>query len=121
MTNRVKVEVYKGKKIIFLDYTKVSHHEEDKFLKELDEIRQFILGAGKDLLILVDVTGSFASQKMVQRMREDGKIEKPFIKKEAVVGVTGLKEVLLKGINLFTNLGIKPFNSINEAKEWLVQ
>ena len=37
MENRIRTEIYKGKKIIFLDYTGVSHHIEDKFMKVIHE------------------------------------------------------------------------------------
>ncbi len=120
MENRIRTEIYKGKKIIFLDYTGVSHHIENMFMKVLDEAREYILSEGNDLLILVDVRNSYATSNMVQKMKEDGKVERPFIKKEAVVGITGMKEVLLKGINLFAKLDIKPFKTIEEAKDWLV-
>ncbi len=120
MTQRARIEYHHGKKIIFLDYTGVSHHEEDKFIKELDEVKNFILSQGDNLLILVDVRNSYGSPKMMNKMKEDGKLEKPFIKKQAVVGITGMKEILLKGINLFTNINITPFKTIEEAKDWLV-
>lgn len=121
MENRVRTEIYKGKKIIFLDYTKVDRHVEDKFMKVLQQAREFIMRAGKDLLILVDVRDSYATTKMIAKMKEDGKAERPFVKKSAVVGITGMKEIFLKGINLFTQQGIQPFNTIEEAKEWLVK
>lgn len=120
MATRYRTEYHKGKKIIFLDYTGISHNNEEKTLKEMDEVKNFILNAGKDLLILVDVRESFASTKIIDKMREDGKLEKHLVKKEAVVGITGMKEIFLKGINLVTNLGIKPFKTIEEAKDWLV-
>jgi len=120
MAKRARNEIYEGKKIIFLDYTGVSHHEEEMFIKELDEVKNFILSQGDNLLILVDVRNSYGSPKIINKMKEDGKIEKPFIKKQAVVGVSGMKEILLKGINLFTDINMKPFKTIEEAKNYLV-
>ena len=120
MSNRIKWIHHKGKRIVYLDYTNLSSNNEKEFIKVLDEAKNFILGAGDNLLILVDVRDSFGNSNIVKRMKEDGKLEKPFVLKEAVVGITRLKEVLLKGINLFSKIDIHPFRTIDEAKDWLV-
>jgi len=106
---------------IIEDYRGLSSNNEKEFINVIDEAKEFILNAGKNLLILVDVTDSYGNSSIVKRMKEDGKLEKPFVSKEAVIGVTGLKEVFLKGINLFSKQNIRPFPTIEEAKDWLVK
>ena len=121
MSERVKWIEHKGKKIIHLDYTNLNSRDKESFYLVLDEANEFIMSAGNDLLILVDIRDSFGDSEISKRMKVDGKMEKPYIHKEAVVGITGVKKVLLKGINLFTNIGITPFETIEEAKDWLVE
>lgn len=121
MNERIQWIEHKGKKIIYLDYKNLNSRNKEEFIKVLDAAKEFVLSAGNNILLLVDIRNSFGDRDIVNRMKQDGKEEKPYIKKEAVVGITGVKEVLLKAINLFTNLGIKPFNSLEEAKDWLVE
>jgi len=45
---------------------------------------------------------------------------KPYAKKTAVIGVTKAQEIILTVVNMFSGLGIKPFNDIGEAKDWLI-
>ena len=121
MSTRVKWITHKGKRIIFLDYTHLNPDHKKEFFKVLDEARNFILSAGNNLLILVDVNNSFTDSEIMQKIKEDAKIEKPQIKREAVVGITGIKAILLKAINMFSGQDIKPFSTIEEAKDWLTK
>ena len=38
----------------------------------------------------------------------------------AVVGVTKTQEVILTVVNMFSSLRIKPFDNIDDAKDWLI-
>ena len=120
MSKRTSWISHKGKKIIYVDYTGLSSNNEDEFIAALDEAKEFILKAGSNLLVLVDVSNSFGNSSIVKRMKKDGEIEKEFIKKEAVVGISGFKEMLLKGVKLFTKIDINPFKTVDSAKDWLV-
>jgi len=119
MSDRTKWIYHKGKRIIYINYSGLNSNNEKEFIQALDEAKEFVLQAGKNLLVLVDVRDSFGNSTIVKRMKEDGKIEKPYILKEAVIGISGFKEIFLKGINMFTNIGIQPFKDIEKAKDWL--
>ena len=54
-------------------------------------------------------------------MKKNAAIAKPFTKKTAVIGVTKTQEVILTVVNMFSGLGVKPFNNIDEAKDWLIE
>lgn len=120
MSERAKWITHKGKRIIYIDYTGLSSNKESEFIAALDEAKEFILTAGKNLLVLVDVSDSYGNSSIVKRMKEDGELEKPFVHKEAVVGISGFKEMLLKGVKLFTKIDINPFKTLDEAKDWLI-
>ena len=45
---------------------------------------------------------------------------KPYTKKVSVVGVRFTQNYILTLVNLFSNLDIKPFDTIDDAKDWLV-
>ncbi|OIP02386.1 MAG: hypothetical protein AUJ97_06010 [Bacteroidetes bacterium CG2_30_32_10] len=87
-----------------------------------DEARDFILKkAGTNILLLIDVAGSYADSNTIKRLKEDGKLEKHLIKKEAVIGISGLKLTFVKAISVFANIGIEVFDSSEKAKDWLVK
>jgi hypothetical protein len=121
MSQRVKWIEHNGKKIVFLDYSGFQYQDKEEFMRVLDEAKRFIFKAGKELLILVDVTNSYGDNEVIGKMKQDGKDEKHLVHKQAVVGITVFKELFLRTINLFTNIGIKPFNNIENAKEWLAE
>jgi hypothetical protein len=54
-------------------------------------------------------------------LKKNATIAKSYTKKTAVIGVTKTQEVILTVVNMFSDLGIKPFNNIDEAKDWLIQ
>lgn len=120
MEQRVKWISHKGKRVIYVDYTNLSSTEKKKFYEAIDQAKEFILKGGNNLLLLVDVRESFGDSEIIARLKQDGKEEKPFIAKQAVVGITGMKSILLSAVNTFTGIGMKPFDSVEQAKDWLV-
>jgi hypothetical protein len=74
----------------------------------------------RNLLMLVDITGSFVYGEVLEEIKKAGKFTKELTAKEAVVGITGGKKILLKIVQTLTNMNLKVFNTVNEAKDWLV-
>ena len=69
----------------------------------------------------MDVRNSYANEKLtVDALKKNATIAKPYTKKTAVIGVTKTQEVILTVVNMFSGLGVKPFNNIDEAKDWLI-
>lgn len=80
------------------------------------------MGAGRrDLLELVDVTGSYAEPESIILLSDSAKATTPYLKKSAIVGVAGVKKVLLNFIKKISGMNIEPKESLEEAKEWLVE
>ncbi len=44
---------------------------------------------------------------------------KPFVKSSAVVGLSGLQQIVYNGLMKITGRNIKSFSSLEEAKDWL--
>ena len=75
-----------------------------------------------EILILVDVRNSVANDKLtINALKKNASIAKPYTKKTAVIGVNKSQEVILTVVNMFSELGIKPFNNVDEAKDWLIE
>jgi hypothetical protein len=110
---------YKGKQILLSDYTGLS--TSDIIFLSMENKRRYDAENKSNILLLVDVTGCPFDQNVVSSMHDIAKAIKPRVKKSAVVGVNGLKAVVLKTINRVSDLGIAPFKSREDALEWLIK
>lgn len=118
-SDRIYWIYYKDTSLLVLDYSTISSN--DQALKVINESTDYICSLGKEKVrILVDVRESYADKKILEALKESNKRLKPFIYKDAVVGVTRTQDVFLKMINLKTQIGIKTFKTVDEAKTWLV-
>jgi hypothetical protein len=122
MTKGAQFIEYKGKHIYYVDYSNIKTNEEFMaVIKQTNGFREKVKSEGKkDLLMLVDVSGSFVYGDVLTEIKKAGKITKEMTLKEAVVGISGGKKILLKIVQSFTNMNLKVFDTIDEAKDWLV-
>jgi len=120
ITNRIRWIKHKEKPILLLDYSNFLNSDET--IRTISEVNEYIKKLGVyDILLLVDVRNSYANEKMVvDALKQNALIVKPYVKKAAVVGVTYTQEVILTVVNMFSSLGLKPFDTINNAKHWLI-
>ena len=110
---------YKGKKILYNDYRNLQGSEIPDIL---DAILSLTLKSGeKGYLNLVDVRDSYANKETIDAFNKGAKAVKDITDKTAVLGITGVKKILLNVVNKFSNMGAKAFDTIEEAKEWLVE
>ena len=119
--NRIRWIDYKDNKILYVDYSNI--HTTDELLNTIENANNFIKNNGDlKILLLVDTRNSVAKEKIaVTALKNSASIVKPYIKKAAVVGVSKTQEVILTMVNMFSNLGLKPFDTIDNAEEWLIQ
>ncbi len=96
---------------------------EDLVLQIKENIRLFVELANRgvqDRLSLVDLRGCFADQGVMAAYKEAAALLSPYIEASAVVGITGFQRSLLELVNKAADLGCRPFDSLEEAKDWLV-
>lgn len=112
---------YKGKKIIYGDYRKLKGKD---LMAAIDEEVKLVMAAPEKVLILDDFTGCVVDSACMEYLKKVGKeLIEPNTEKCAILGVEGMKNVLLNAYNWFTGAGAhqRLFRSELEAKEWLVQ
>ena len=115
---RFKWIEYKGVEILLNDYSNLTG---ENFIETLNTLTEhFIAQEKKDILLLLDVRNSYSNKEIIEALNKSSKRIKPFVKKSAVIGVTGVKKILLNVINKVSSLGANPFTSEEEAKDWLV-
>lgn len=122
MTKGAQFIEYKGQSIYYVDYSNIKTNDEFmSVIKQSNSFREKVKSEGrKDLLMLVDVSGSFVYGDVLTEIKKAGKSTKEITLKEAVVGISGGKKILLKIVQSFTNMNLKVFDTLDEAKDWLV-
>jgi hypothetical protein len=113
---------YKGKQIYYVDYSNIKTSEEFlAVIKSTNAFREKMKRDGmKDLLMLVNISGSFVYGDVLTEIKKAASLTKELIAKEAIVGITGSKKILLKILQSFSKMDFKIFDTEEEAKEWLV-
>jgi len=110
---------HKGKRILYIKYSGLSASE------QLDQIRQatqiLVETKSNDNLTLTDVVGTHVNQDFIDLAKEQGKISRPYTKKAAIIGIEGVRKILLRAVNRVSGNVREPFPTMEEAKEWLVK
>jgi len=116
--SRMKWLTHKGKNILYEDYTNLTGEQIAQLvpaITKLTEEKDY-----KDILLLLDFSNSFANKEATNAFGESGKISKERLIKTALLGITGVKKVLLSFVNRVSKVDAKPFSSEEEAKDWLI-
>jgi len=123
MANGANFIEHKGKEIYFVDYTHIKTTEAFlEIIKGTSAFREEIRANGKkNLLMLVDITGSYVYGEALDALKRAGKATRELTKKEAIVRITGAKKTLLSVFRLYTGMQLQTFDTVDEAKNWLIK
>ncbi|MBN1426740.1 MAG: hypothetical protein JXB07_00050 [Anaerolineae bacterium] len=110
---------YKGKKILYGDYKGLKDADLLNALKTENEILQ---QSPDKVLILEDFTGALSDIAVINYLKSVGKAAEMKTEKAALVGILGLKRLMLVTYNRISGADEhqRLFATIDEAKEWLV-
>jgi len=110
---------YKGKNILYMQYKGKTKEE---MLQMLEEIAEIHIKSEEKLLTLDDFEGAFAFDEFMKKAKElDKEIFSKKTKRGAILGVKGIKKILLKAFNSITLVQVQPFDTKEEALEYLVK
>jgi hypothetical protein len=116
--DRTQLLDYKGKKILFIDFSN---------LKSIEEIREITQDAQKyihaqppmSVFTLTSVEETHFNSEIKEMFTDYIKSNKPFVKASAITGVTGLKLVMYNGMMKISGRDTRAFPSLEQAKAWL--
>ena len=113
---------HKGKQIYYNDWRNIANPEDFKPKIEAgNENTIQLINQGKtNILTLTDITNSFIFGETVQMLKEASKLANPITEKSATVGLSSVKKLILNGINVFSGAKVKAFDTIEQAKDWLI-
>lgn len=113
--------MYKGKEILYINYQGCKTDEE--MINIMKEAIEIIIKDNKEYLQLTDMTNAFATPGYMKEAKKLAKEAPKLAKKRAIVGVNSTARIiLLKAYSLVlgSESAIKPFRSLEEAKDYLV-
>jgi len=73
------------------------------------------------VLTLNDVTGTSFDKESVAVLQAKVAANAPFVRKAAVIGISGLQRLIYEGVQAFARRRLPVFESSREALAWLVQ
>ncbi len=107
-----------GRRILVTTYGRV-HEDNMRFLDQQGEIERHHPG----LLILSDYRGTAATAEYIEKVKAYGREFRsgPTNVRNAVIGITGLKQILFRAYLAFTgDKHTRAFDGEEQAKAWLV-
>jgi hypothetical protein len=116
---RIQVIDYKGKEIIYLDFSDCNVGEIFQVIEMAEKIIR--IQPLNSVLTLTNVSGTKYNREVIQAMKEFVNDNKPFVKAGAVVGIDGLKRVVYDAITRFSGRNLPAFDDNEKAKDWLVE
>ena len=107
---------HKGKQILYVDFRNL---RDEKVIETVEEEARLIRQSPTNVLVLANVAG--ATIASLEKLKSIGKSDiHPKIAKSALIGISGLKDILLRAYNSFTGSSTQSFPSEAAALDWLV-
>ena len=111
---------HKGERIFLADLSGLGRRP-DAFREELTEAETVACQQPEgSLLVLTDVRDTVLSSEVMDFAKESSARTKKYIRKEAIIGVAGIRQVLLAAVSRFSGRQFAAFDDIEAAKDWLV-
>ncbi len=117
--SRTQILNHKGTKIFQMNFSNIKNVNEISSIinESVKHIRSQPFGT---VYTLTDITNMHFSTEIRDLFQEFIKGNKPYVKAGAVVGLSGLQQLIYNGLMKVTGRDIKSFSDIEQAKEWLI-
>jgi len=116
---RTQTIEYLGKKIFFIDFSNLKTFEEINAVTK--EAKSYIHSQPpKSVSTLTSVEATHFNNEIQRMFTEYIKSNKNYVKASAVIGVTGLKQILYNTMMKLSGRDTRSFDTIELAKSWLV-
>jgi hypothetical protein len=117
--SRVRFITHRGKRVLWINY---SHCDVAQLKAVAEEGHRMIARELlNSVLTLNDVTGTSFDHESVEALKSKVAANAPYVKRAAVIGISGLQRLIYEAVKLFTRRSIPLFSTREEALEWLVQ
>jgi hypothetical protein len=118
--DRVQIINYLGKRIVYLDFSNLQTKIEIEIIAR--EAKTFIHNQPPlSVLSLTNIEGMHFNNEIRDIFTDLAKGNKPYVKTGAIVGVTGLKQILFNAVMVLSGRDLKSFSTLDQAKNWLAK
>lgn len=112
---------HKGKKIFYQDFSK-NFFNSAVVKAELIDVQKVVMDQPKNsVLVLSDLRDTNIGSDLLPAMNAASNATKGYVRKTAVLGVTGMKRKLADLLTALTGQQLKYFDELESAKNWLVE
>jgi hypothetical protein len=112
---------HNGKKIFYQDFSK-HFYNSTAVRTELEEVQKVVTAEPKNsVLVLSDFRDTTVGRDLLASMNAASSATKAYVRKTAVLGVTGMKRKLADLLTMLTGQPFKYFDDLELAKDWLTQ
>jgi hypothetical protein len=109
-----------GKRILYCDFSQFGTNV-DTLSAEIDAADDAILREPKDsVLLLADLRGTVTSSAVVDLFKKSSARTKGYVKKQAIVGLSGIQKMLAQAVAWFSRETFVLFDTPEAARDWLV-
>ncbi len=108
---------HKGKRILYVNY---EGRKAEYMLGVLQQEINILIEQEAPVPTLDNYTNCVITNEFVNALKENEHLIVNKLEKSAVIGISGLKKALLIGYNMFAKRKAVPFNSREEAMDYLV-
>jgi hypothetical protein len=110
---------YKGHQVLYADYRGLV--SEEKMMENLKTEAEFYQKISTKVLSLNDYRDTYVSNTFINKVTELGKINKDKNLRSAILGITGMKKLLLNTFSTISGMPVRSFDNEIEAKEYLIK
>lgn len=115
---RLRFVKHKGQAIFVIDF---SHCKANEILLLLEQAKAIIARHSPgSVLTLGDFTEAEVDRKVATRLKEVLTLDRPFVKRSALVHAESIPHVFYENIKSFSQREFPTFNTREEAMDWLV-
>ncbi|MFT4738304.1 MAG: HKD family nuclease [Cyclobacteriaceae bacterium] len=109
---------HNGRKILYVNLQNIK--DKPTVLQNLEHMVKAYQETTVKIYLLLDVRGTFTDPEIMDRLKTYGKnVFNGKSEKRAVLGVDGLKKLLMKAYVLFTKTEVRACSTEEEAKDYL--
>ena len=117
--SRVQFITHRGKRVLSIDYS----HCDVEMMKAVAEEGNRVISRepSNSVLTLNDVTGASFDSESVEVLKSRVAANAPYVKRAAVIGISGLQRLIYEAVKFFAKRTIPLFPTREEALDYLVE
>lgn len=118
LTQRLQFEVHQGRRVLLIDYSYCDVPQ----MKEIIALTRSLMATQfpSSVLTLSDVTGATFNTEVIEQIKELTKHNAPYVRRAALIGVTGLQAFIYSVVQTFSKRNIPIFSNKEEALKYLL-